>query len=396
MKVVSYDPYSSAIQEDPYPVYAALRDRCPVYHDEERDFWALSRYEDVQAALRDHETFSSEPGVDLEVELHELFRGSIIACDPPRHGELRSIVEGAFTPKAVRLLEPLIRRTAVDLIDNLTTEDAVDLVEDFALPLPVRVIAELLGIPREDERQVKLWSDITVSRTPDNDDISGASLGAAGEIQDYFRELVFGGGSQPNAGGLIDALTTASVGGSPLPQEVVVSMCVLLFVGGNETTTSLISHGLLLMAPHPGERKLLSAEPSAIGRAVEELLRYESPLQALTRTTTRDVRIAGQTIPRGHQALMMYGAANRDDRVFEDADSFRPRRKPRRHLAFGEGIHVCVGAPLARLEARIAFEEFFRRVPRYEIDGRVERFCNVSERRIAKLPARLTATALVD
>jgi cytochrome P450 len=387
--LIDYDPFGYETQSDPYPAYRALLEHHPVYRNERRGFYALSRYDDVQRAFRDWHTFSSAGGVTVD-DLLEIMGPSFLTMDPPRHELLRDIVREVFRPRAVAALEPSVTAHAERILDACAEreEESVDLAAELARRLPVLVICELMGFPLDDERMLKSWSDAILERVPDDDSTPQEARAAAAAMRGYFEEQlaarrVHSGGDLPSL------LVHARVDGEPLPHDELVGLCFLLFEAGNSTTTSLIGNSVLLLARYPQERARLAATPGAAPRAVEELLRFESPVQNMGRIASTDVSLHGETIEAGARVLLVIGAANRDPRVFDDPDRLDLSREPKRHAAFGDGIHHCIGAPLARLEGRVALTSLLARFPAYEVTE-YERFHDVTQRNVKRLVVRLS------
>ena len=386
-----YDPYSYAIQDNPFEVYRVLRDEQPAYYNAERGFFALSRFEDVLVAARDHDTYTIRGGGNLEVdELGSFmpFESTFIDMDPPRHDELRKVVQPWFTPKAINALEPEIASLVDALLEPLRGRGTVDLAADFAQPLPVMVISGLLGIPRADWQTVKRWSDEIHLRDPDSDSVPEQGMQAGWALRGYFEELI-AERRERRCDDLVSELVHAGVDGVPLTHDEILGSLFLIFLAGNETTGNLISTSLHLLAHHREQRERLAADPSSIPNAVEELLRFDSPTQNLARVAKKDVTIHGSTIPAGASVLLLYGSANRDEREFDDPDRLDLSRAPKRHLAFGDGIHFCLGAPLARLEMQVALERFVSAFPDYELAGAANRFRSPYLRGFLSVPARL-------
>ena len=365
-----YDPYSHQLQEDPYPTYRRLRDEYPVYHNRERDFWALTRFDDVWAAVHDPEVFSSAQGIVVsssEFDAAGAFLPMMIMMDPPRHDDLRSLVNRAFTPRRIAAMEESVRAVAIELIDSFSERLSCDFVREFAAPLPTIVIADLIGVRREDRAQFRHWSDQLVQADPDKPELVQDALAAGAELYSYFATIVAERRKEPRDD-LATALIEAEIDGQHLSEEELLGFLFLLLVAGNETTTNLITNGAVLLAQHPEARAELAENPSLIGGAVDEILRYDSPVQGLARTLTRDVTIHGETIPQDAKVLLVYGSANRDEREFADPDRFDIHRRIERSVAFGHGVHYCLGAALARLEGRVAYEELLGRFPDYGLD----------------------------
>ena len=361
-----YDPYDPAVHDDPYPIYARLRAEAPVFHNETRDFWALSRFVDVLRAVHDPATFSSAQGITIGASADALLP-MMIMMDPPRHDRLRALVSRAFTPKSIAALEPRIRSIAKALADELWAKGGGNLVTEYTEALPTLVIAALLGVEPGDRKFFKERSNELVRQDPFTTSGRQAGLEAAAALYSYFDDVVAQRRAQPRDD-LVSALTRAEIDGERLERDELIGFCFLLLVAGNETTTNLLGNAAVLMHREPRHRDRLEDEPDLLGAAVDELLRYDSPVQGLARTATRDVDIAGVRLSAGSKVLLLYGSANRDETEFADADVFDLDRHPERHLAFGHGIHYCLGASLARLETRVGLDELIRRRPRYQLD----------------------------
>jgi cytochrome P450 len=336
---------------NPFEWYRTMRASAPVYFDPQREIWNVFRYSDVKRVLSDFHVFSSkfgEPGSETPIT------NSMISADPPLHTRLRSIVSKAFTPNSVAKLEPRITGIANQLLDEAVPRGAMDVIGDFAEPLPVTVIAELLGIPVEDRRKFKEWSDSTVGVT--NTGYGQTSRrDTQHELAEYFSEVLRDRGSNPG-NDLISSIVTSKVDTQRLTHEEALGFCLLLLVAGNETTTNLIGNAIRILTEKNGEQTLsrLRRDPSLIPSAVEEVLRYESPVQSMFRITVVDTELGDKKISAGQTVLSWIGSANRDESVFPSPDDFNVERKPNPHIAFGHGIHMCLGASLARLEAKVA------------------------------------------
>jgi cytochrome P450 len=371
-----YDPYSHELHKDPYSVYRTLRDEHPLYRSESRNCWVLSRFEDVIDAALNWQRFISGQGVlldrgDLTGDAGGL--PMLVMLDPPRHTTLRRIVSRAFTPRRVAEMEPRIRRTARDLLDSVAAAGGEgDFVHDVAGPLPSTVIADMMGVPKTDQDAFREWSDSIMRGDPSDEESTEASLFAIGSLLEYFDGIIEDRRQTPG-----DDLVTALVHtdlepGEELTTDELLWFCVLLLVAGNETTTNLISNGMVTLARHPEQRAALAAAPGRIGNAVEEILRYESPVQVLARTVAEATEIHGTKLEPGEKVLLNWGSANRDEREFDAPEVFDVERKIVRHAAFGHGIHFCLGASLARLEGRVTFEELLVRFPTYELTAEPE------------------------
>lgn len=347
---------------EPFDWYEEMQENAPIRYDASRGSWDVFRYDDVKTLISDDEHFSVNPrnaadfeGLDGEGE--GIILDSILFQDPPRHDELRGVVDDAFSPRNVSDLEPRLRELMSDLMDDaLAANDGeMDLVEEISYPFPVIVIAELLGVPTEDRAQFKEWSDSLVAAASD-EEIAEQQQQSQQEMAMYFLELIEDRREDPQDD-LISTIVTAELSdGSTLSQEEALGMCMLLLIAGNITTTNLITNAVRCF----GNQDLfdtLAGDENAIGTAIEEVLRYRSPVQAMTRVAKTDVSLGDATIEEGDRLVAWLGAANRDERQFENSDTFVPDRSPTGHLGFGNGTHYCLGAPLARLEARVALSE---------------------------------------
>jgi cytochrome P450 len=356
-----YDPSRPDFAERAYEVYRELRDRHPVYRDPERGVFALSRFEDVRAAANDPTTFSSE-GTSISAGLLP----NVQQLDPPRHDELRNLVNRAFTARRVSDMEPRIRAIARELIGAFSGRGEADLLHGFARQLPSRVIGEMIGVPPERREAFLEWTEAMIAVDPARPGVADRNRGPATHIYQEFAKLLAERRDR-RRDDLMSALIDAEIDGRHLSEEELLGFCFVLIVAGNDTTTNLIANGAVLLARNPEQRERLVRDPSAIPAAIEEMLRYESPAQALPRTVRRDLTLHGVAIPEGSELMLVWGAANHDEREFADAERFDVTRRIRRHLAFGQGVHFCLGAHLARLEARVAFEELLGAIPDYSL-----------------------------
>ncbi len=349
---------------DPYPAYTQLRDRSPFNYEDlpagsvpgiEHPLrsWALLRYGDVYGALRDHETFSSANNPLVGKAFPPLV---LILDDPPRHTRFRRLVNKAFTLKRIEALTPWITSVAEELLDEAGTNE-VDIVQRYTIPLPVKVIARLLGIPGDEYESFKRWSDAFLSLVS-MDNVE--RMRSIQEMVEYFGKMAAARRAR-GAEDLITALVDAEVDGEKLEEWEILGFCILLLIAGNETTTNLLGNILNLLATMPDLWQRLRSDRSLVETVIEETLRYESPVQRLSRTATRDVEVSGVLIPKGDLITIYFGAANRDPAEFRNPDEFRLDRDLRNHVGFGMGIHYCLGAPLARAEAKISLTRFLDR-----------------------------------
>lgn len=368
--MTSFNPYSYEFHRDPFPVYRDLRDHAPCYHDAALGFWAVSRYEDVLGALHDPDTYCSRYGITLE---QDNSLPMLLTTDPPAHTDLRRRVSRAFTPRRVADLEGEIRSLAQRLLGGLVAKREGELVADYAARLPMDVIARMLGVPERDGEQLRTWTNALLDRDEGVPDVTAEGVVGATHLYKYFCDFVADRRAAVALGNAPDDLTTAlCASGAHAPalaDDQVVGFCFLLIIAGNETTTKLLANCLLALQRFPEQRSKLVAEPSRIPDAVEEILRYEGSTQLMARTLTRPVELHGEQMPDGATVLLLLGSANRDERVWDRPDDFDiDRGSAVQHVGFGHGIHVCLGAALARLEMRVSLEEIFRVMPDYEID----------------------------
>jgi cytochrome P450 len=388
--VIEYNPYASEVQYNPYPTWQRLRDEAPVYHHPEMRFFALSRYDDVLAAFLDKTTYISGEGVTLEGV--DKGTGGLIQIDDPEHVMYRRLMSRVFTPQRVNDLEPFIRRIASEYLDKVRDQEKFDVIQDFSLRLPLDVISELLGIPTELREYVHDLSNRSVVR-----DASGGPAALEGvraatrETMALFTELVVERRKNPRDD-VISMLVTSEVTDEdgkvhPISDERVAVQFRLLASAGHETVMKAIGNGTVALWWYPDQRAELVRDPSLIPGAVEETLRWDNPAPLEGRWTSRDVELHGTTIPKDSRVMLVMGAANHDDRRYEDPELFDIHREIVRPVVFGFGAHLCLGAALARLEMRVAFEELLARFPEYEVDeANVHRGAVTFFRGLNKLP----------
>jgi len=365
---VEFNPFLPEFIENPFPVYHRLRSEDPV-HESPMGFWVLTRYDDVAGMLRDARFGRKGFDTLLQARFGEAgFDLSMLFRDPPDHTRLRALVSKAFTPRVVEEMRGRIQEIVDALLDRAQDVGRMDVIADLAYPLPLIVICEMLGVPTENRDLFRRWS-VDIARSldaialPTEPEVIERGTAARRALADYFRGLIAERRRRPKAD-LLSDLIAAEEQGDKLTEGELMATVLLLFVAGHETTVNLIGNGMLALLRHPVELRALRADPGLIGSAVEELLRYDGPVQRTGRMPNTDVALGGRTIPKGALVLGLIGAANRDPAHFPDPDRLDITRGDNRHLAFGWGIHFCLGAPLARLEAQIAILALVRRLPR--------------------------------
>jgi cytochrome P450 len=392
---------------DPFAVWRRLRAEAPVHWNPPSDgspgFWSVTRYEDIVAVSRDTATFSSRHGISMSdikypaIASRSIGR-SLIKTDPPRHGRLRRLVNRAFTPRMVGHLEPRIREIVTEILDAVTPAGRCDFVSDVAEPLPLAVICEMLGLPRGDWAYLVGLNNRQIGAADPDYRLAGASIEesrrqALDGLRDYFaRHVAERRATGATGEDLVSTILAADLDGEALTEEEILVFCQLLLAAGNETTRNATSGGMLALVENPDQRARLLADPSLIPSAVEEILRYVSPVMHMARLTTRATEVGGRPIRAGEWVIIWYPSANRDEAVFPDPNRFDVGRTPNEHLAFGFGEHFCLGAGLARLELRVMFEEALRRLPDLELAGPVERLHATILRVIKRMPVRYAPT----
>ena len=398
MATVQFNPFTPEAKADPYPLYRSLREADPVHHSPLLDLWVLSRHKDVTFVLKD-DRFSADRRKStnpLAVQARKLQEegpfaqaNTMLSADPPEHTRLRGLVGKAFTPRRIEEMRPRIQQIVDTLLDDVQDQDEFDLIEQLSYPLPVIVIAEMLGIPAENRAEFKRWSDDLVATlagpgtTPDAIERAQSS---AQEMASYFQAVIAERRKEPRDD-LLSAMIAAEERGDVLSEEELLATCMLLLAAGNETTTNLIGNGMLALLRNEDQLDKLLGDPSLMDSAVEEMLRYDGPVQATARTADADVEIDGHTIEKGKMLFVLLGAANRDPAAFPDPETFDITRDDNNHVAFGNGLHFCLGAPLARMEAQIAFRTLFERRGKPQlVEGEPEWGGNFILRGLARLP----------
>ena len=390
---VAYSPYAYEIHEDPYPVYARLRAEAPVYRNDELDFYALSRHEDVLAAFRNLDGFSNAQGVSLEPsafgpEAHRFM--SFLALDPPRHTRMRSLVGKGFTPSKVAQMEEHIRSIALEHLDPALEQGTFDYIADFAGKLPMDVISELVGVPQVDRAEIRQLADTVVHREEGVLDVPPAGMEAAVTLVGYYQQMV-DERRRFRRDDLTSALLDAEIDGDRLTDDEIIAFLFLMVVAGNETTTKLLGNAWYWGWRHPDQGAKPLADHDRVASWIEETLRYDTSSQMLLRVTRVPMALHGVEIPEGSRVLLLVGSANRDESVFPAADRYDLDRDTSRLVSFGSGRHFCMGAPMARLEARIGLAALVERVAAYEVDPcGIQRVHSINVRGLAALPTTVT------
>ena len=372
MTAVQFNPFTPEAQADPYPLYRSLREADPVHHSELMDLWVLTRHEDVSFVLKD-DRFSADRRKSTNLLVAQARKmqeegpfaqaNTMLSADPPEHTRLRGLVSKAFTPRRIEEMRPHIQEIVDALLDDLQDRDEFDLIEHLSYPLPVIVIAEMLGIPPENRAEFKRWSNdlvATMSGPGTTPDALERARSSGLEMADYFKGVIAERRKEPRDD-LLSAMIAAEERGEVLSEDELLASCMLLLAAGNETTTNLIGNGMLSLLRHEDQLDKLLGDPSLTESAVEEMLRYEGPVQATARTADADVEIDGHMIEKGKMLFVLLAAANRDPAAFPNPETFDITREDNNHIAFGNGLHFCLGAPLARMEAQIAFQTLFER-----------------------------------
>jgi cytochrome P450 family 142 subfamily A polypeptide 1 len=345
---------------DPFAAFAWMRRNAPFYYDEANDLWGVARYRDIKACSTDPERFSNANGVRPKFGALPM----MIEFDAPEHFRRRRLVSAGFTPRQVREMEPHLRAICDRIIDGVCERGECDFVRDIAAPLPLNAIGDMLGVADEDREDLLRWSEqMLLSQGSDDENaIVGATV-AFGEYSDYIHPVLEERRTSGRTDDLIGTLVHAEIEGQGLDDDSLVYETLLILIGGDETTRHVISGGADELLRRPDQRAALQADPSGIPTAVEEMLRWVTPIKNMARTATCDIDVEGGTIRKGQELLLLYPSANRDEEIFDDPDTFDVRRDPNPHVAFGFGTHFCLGNQLARLELRVMFEQLFARLP---------------------------------
>jgi cytochrome P450 len=383
-----FDPFMAGTDAYPYAGYALLREEMPVYPERRYGFFAISRYEDVQAISRDWRRFSSADGIDLD-RTGDCFGPNFVSCDPPTHRFIRSAIQHRFSPKAIReTLDRIVRAEVAKLLEPVVGSAEVDLARDFCWPLPFSVACHLLGFPLADREFLWNASQRFEERLAGQPFPPASAQEAARALRDYVADLADERRRSPRDD-LISLLISAEIDGERLPDEQVVGNVFVLFNAGTQTTACLLTSALVLLDAHPEQGAWLVDNSDQIPRAVEEFLRFESPIQHFTRTSTEEVELHGTRIPAGSKVVLLYGAANRDPRAWTDPEHLDLAREPRRHMAFGDGIHHCLGAPIARMEACIALKALLPHLTNFRLTDNPTRLASHQLRGYVSVPAAL-------
>ena len=376
---VMFEPFDPAIFDDPYPTYARLRAEAPLYRGPTHKFWTLSRYADIKAALADHQLFSSDirrggigitpeeaGGADLPERAHELPPGNLIVMDPPQHTAYRKVIAKRFLQKNMAPFESTVRKVVDGLIDGFIERGEVDIVEDFASAVPALVFADVLGVPQSRFRDLHRWA-AELTTVPTTSEGAAVHQEAVAAVTALFAEMLPYKQENPADDLLTDMALATGDDGTYTARDFV-GMATSMLIAGNDTTANLLASAIYLLAEHPDQRARLVHDLSLMGNAVEEILRYEPPVHGLARVLTRDTELYDQRLAEGDKVLLLYASGNRDERAFDNSETFDVTRENTQHLSFGHGVHYCVGLHLGRLESRMALRTFLERIPDYDVD----------------------------
>ena len=387
---VEYNPFSPEVMRDPHPIYKRLRDEAPAYYVEEYDCWALSRFEDIWNASMDSEHYSCKLGTTASQLLtkKQPVTPMLNLMDPPQHTHLRSRVRKHFSPQAIRNLEGMIRQLAVDCLEAARDKGEIDVLGDFASQISVKVACTVTGIPLEDGDMLNglVWRFF--KREPGIEGMSPDGIQAMGELFEYFKELSRARRkSASDSDDVVNLLNEVEIDDEKLVDEAIASHLSMFIIGGSETFPKVFANAIRRLAEHPDQRAECAADPALLPNAFQEALRYDMPTQFLCRMVTKPVEYYGQTLKPGQPVLYLYPSANRDEREFDNPDTFDIQRDIPRILSFGHGTHSCIGIHVAKMEGRICLEETLKRVPEYAVDlGRAERLVTDFVQGYAALP----------
>ena len=398
---ILFSAFGKSFQNDPYPIYRELRERDPIHRSYAANGWILTRYRDIEPLLSDSSFSADDRNLSIWEKLRaanirrgvtdpdEEFEPTMLRRDPPAHTRLRGLVNKAFTPRAVEKLKPRIEEIVDELMSDIVSRGSMDLVRDLAVPLPIIVISEMLGIPSKDREQFKIWSTDfanTIGRVTPEALIRARLSGE--EFTEYIGQIAEERRREPRAD-LLSGLVAAEAEGDRLSETELAGTCALLLAAGNETTTNLICNGVLALLQNPEQLEELRGDPGLIENAVEEFLRYDSPVQATARIVMEDRDFVGNPFEKGQQINLLLGAANRDPEAFDDPDRLDLKRERIAHLSFSRGAHFCLGAQLARLEAKAGIGELVRRLPGMKLaSDTIERNGHLLLRGVKSLPLR--------
>ncbi|MBW2244141.1 MAG: cytochrome P450 [Deltaproteobacteria bacterium] len=388
---LQYDPFDEAIRNDPLPVYKRLRDEAPAYYMEKYDAWALSRFQDIWDALST-DAFSAARGTTPAQLLtkDQPVTPMLNVMDPPSHTQLRSVIRRCFLPKNVRAVEPIARKLVGELLDEAAGRDEFDAIGDFSARLSVTIACIAIGLPIEDGPMLTKLVQRFFHHDPGEEGMTEAGMAALGELSAYCEDMIKARRKQPSAEpAAIDALASFELGGKLFSDADAGSHVSMLVIGGSETFPKVFASGLMRLAEYPDQREQLVQDPTGIPDAFNEILRYDMPTQFLGRTLTRDMEFHGKTLKKDQAVIFLYASANKDDREFDDPDTFDILRRAPRFLSFSAGNHQCLGTHVARMEGKVCFEAFLSRFPEYELDlDRAVRLKTEFVQGFASLPVR--------
>ena len=391
-----FNPYSHAVHDDPYPSYARLRNEEPVYYNDEHGFWLFTKWADCQAAFRDFKTYSSINGPALEAEQNaNAGYPMFISMDPPDHTRIRKLLSPLMVPQRIAELEAYTRQKAKELLAAHASKGEMDIIKDFSAILPMDVISTMIHVPQQDQSAVRGWADDLIYRDDGQFGLSEKNINAYFSLAKYFDELATQLAQKPHDPNDIFSCVLQAEKQGKMTHDDIIGFGILLAIAGNETTTKLIGNMAFRLWQHPDQRQLLVNEPERIADAVEETLRFDGSSQMIGRTVMKDVEVRGKRLKEGDRVGLCIIAASRDEERYENAEQYDVTRGARDHMAFGLGIHSCLGAALARLEVRVCFEELLKVMPEYELDiAASDRTHNPNVRGYSTLPARFAPVAL--